>query len=284
MKKILIAIMMLVTPAITYAASFDCKKATTAVELTICDDPTISSLDEQINALYKQAKKTTRSVEALTLAQRNWIKERNKATSVEELEAIHVKRRDQLLVIANPSATVAEEQAMKRTPVAMQRAGAELDEYELARLERMAVEDGKITAEQATTASGQEASFKPASRAEREQMSDSDFKAYKRAEALDIMARIKDHDTFMHEGVEVSTIQYGIPGYEVPQWCGNIMHDKAQPIFQQIIRESGAQKEIMADYKKWKVVMINVGLVASTPNLINLGITPDAYCQTLLQN
>lgn len=41
-------------PAISHAASFDCKKAVTLVETTICADPQLSKADEELAAVYRE--------------------------------------------------------------------------------------------------------------------------------------------------------------------------------------------------------------------------------------
>ena len=48
------AVLLAVAPAI-HAASFDCSKARTKIEKTICSDPKLSAADEQMAALYKAA-------------------------------------------------------------------------------------------------------------------------------------------------------------------------------------------------------------------------------------
>ncbi len=61
------------------AASFDCKKAGTAVEKLICSDAHLSSADEDIAALYKElrGKLSTSAKDALKAEQRAWLKTRN---------------------------------------------------------------------------------------------------------------------------------------------------------------------------------------------------------------
>ena len=39
-----------------YSASFDCAKASSPFEKTICSNPNLSSLDEQLANVYKQSK------------------------------------------------------------------------------------------------------------------------------------------------------------------------------------------------------------------------------------
>jgi uncharacterized protein len=62
---------------IAIAASFDCSKAATAVEKTICSNSSISSLDEDLANLYKPVASTERD------NQRAWIKERNQCNANE---------------------------------------------------------------------------------------------------------------------------------------------------------------------------------------------------------
>lgn len=143
MKKIILSVFTLLFSTVGVAASFDCSHVPTAVEATICADPSLSKMDEEIAALYKAAKKSTTDVNALVASQREWIKERNRATSVEGLEVSHIARIAQL------------KQLVKDTPVPMTRGqparqvSPELEDYELARLERMAIEDGKINMDEA---------------------------------------------------------------------------------------------------------------------------------------
>lgn len=143
MKKIILSVFTLLFSTTGFAASFDCNHVPTAVEATICADPSLSKMDEEIAELYKAAKKSTNNVNALVASQREWIKERNSATSVEGLEVSHIARIAQL------------KQLVKDAPLPMTRVqparqeSPELEDYELARLERMAIEDGKINMDEA---------------------------------------------------------------------------------------------------------------------------------------
>lgn len=71
MKKI-IAILSLTIPVTAFAASFDCNKASTAVEKAICSDSELSSLDENLSVLYK---KTLTVHPDLKASQVEWIKQ-----------------------------------------------------------------------------------------------------------------------------------------------------------------------------------------------------------------
>ncbi len=60
------------------AASFDCSKAASAVEKTICAEPSLSALDDKLAALYKDmleivAKKTVTDKAVMVNLQREWI-------------------------------------------------------------------------------------------------------------------------------------------------------------------------------------------------------------------
>lgn len=59
------------------AASFDCIKATTETEITICADPYLSALDELIASAYFEAKRSESDKQALIESQRAWILERD---------------------------------------------------------------------------------------------------------------------------------------------------------------------------------------------------------------
>ena len=45
-------VILLVTPIISIAASFDCSKAASETEITICNDPGLSKLDAVLGDLY----------------------------------------------------------------------------------------------------------------------------------------------------------------------------------------------------------------------------------------
>lgn len=58
-----------------HAASFDCRKATTAVERTICSNEALSRLDSQLKADFDTALARATDPAALRAAQRNWLTE-----------------------------------------------------------------------------------------------------------------------------------------------------------------------------------------------------------------
>lgn len=64
----------LTCPIYGHSASFDCSKASSPFEKTICSNPNLSSLDEQLASAYKTAKDNSSSPDQLKTDQVNWIK------------------------------------------------------------------------------------------------------------------------------------------------------------------------------------------------------------------
>lgn len=60
-----------------HAASFDCAKASTAVEGSICANTTLSELDDQLSDAYKKARAVSSDLASLQKEQLAWIKNRN---------------------------------------------------------------------------------------------------------------------------------------------------------------------------------------------------------------
>ena len=65
---------LLFSPLYSYGASFDCSKASTSVEKTICADPQLSDLDELLMASYKKALSNTSGAAPLKMEQKDWLK------------------------------------------------------------------------------------------------------------------------------------------------------------------------------------------------------------------
>lgn len=61
-------------PTFGTAASFNCAKASTANEIAICSDDELSTLDETLAAVYKQARSSVSDAQRLKGEQVNWIK------------------------------------------------------------------------------------------------------------------------------------------------------------------------------------------------------------------
>jgi uncharacterized protein YecT (DUF1311 family) len=60
----------------TWTASFDCSKAQTEVEKTICGDPQLSKLDEKLGKVYRSTMGTAADKKALRIEQQGWLAER----------------------------------------------------------------------------------------------------------------------------------------------------------------------------------------------------------------
>jgi uncharacterized protein/uncharacterized MnhB-related membrane protein len=72
MKKIVLFVCFLF-PIAAFAASFDCTKATTPTEKTVCTNPELSSLDEQLAKSYRNVLAVTADQSQLRQAQRTWL-------------------------------------------------------------------------------------------------------------------------------------------------------------------------------------------------------------------
>jgi uncharacterized protein len=74
------------------AASFDCTKADTAVEETICDDPALSKADERLAEAYASALAVTLAPGALQVEQSQWLGRRNKLIGAGPLQLAYRAR------------------------------------------------------------------------------------------------------------------------------------------------------------------------------------------------
>jgi uncharacterized protein len=62
----------------SYAASFDCGKASTPVEKAICSDEQLSNLDSELGRAYKAAFQNSATPADLKTEQKNWVAQRNR--------------------------------------------------------------------------------------------------------------------------------------------------------------------------------------------------------------
>ncbi len=76
------------------AASFDCDKARSFIEQTICSTSELSTLDEQLSVVYKKVNSSKpENLDSLKKSQLLWLKnERNKAKSAQEIKDSYVQR------------------------------------------------------------------------------------------------------------------------------------------------------------------------------------------------
>lgn len=67
---------MLALSSASYAASFDCKKAKTKIEQTVCKNPKLSKLDEELSKLYQPLVEHAASAKHVRRTQQFWLKMR----------------------------------------------------------------------------------------------------------------------------------------------------------------------------------------------------------------
>ena len=103
-----------------YAASFDCTKAKSWTEKTICDTRQLSNLDDLLGSSFKKALATSSSKTTLKNAQHDWlINERNRCTDVECLKTAYTSR----IAVLNEMVASAEAPAPAPAPSTSEKAG-----------------------------------------------------------------------------------------------------------------------------------------------------------------
>jgi uncharacterized protein YecT (DUF1311 family) len=109
MRKTLITAFLVASgfTAFAHAASFDCAKASTAVEKLICADEKLSVLDDQLTTAYKTASETATDKSALKAQQKDWLKKkRNSCKDAECITKVYQTRIEELAKpIAPPKTT-----------------------------------------------------------------------------------------------------------------------------------------------------------------------------------
>lgn len=98
-----------------HAASFDCTKATTAVEKLICTDAELSKFDEELNAAYKAALQDKTQADTIKQAQKKWLKERNTCADLACVESAYKTRLQELLSL--PAQTISKQKPKPRFTV-----------------------------------------------------------------------------------------------------------------------------------------------------------------------
>jgi uncharacterized protein len=79
-----------------HGASFDCSRATSAIERQICVDPNLSRLDTELAAAFKEATTSASDRGALGFDQRQWLRERNRCRDAGCLNAAYRHRIEDL--------------------------------------------------------------------------------------------------------------------------------------------------------------------------------------------
>ena len=75
MKKIMLIAGAFLFPLTACSASFDCNKAASPTEKLICNNETVSKLDEQLASAYKQALESATDKDAVKKARVEWLKQ-----------------------------------------------------------------------------------------------------------------------------------------------------------------------------------------------------------------
>lgn len=100
-KKILLLIAFLSLPSLSnyiFAASFNCEAKLSSVETEICNNPSLSALDENMALTYRAIYQSSNNKKLLRNDQRSWIKNiRNKCSDLPCLEEAHKDRIKYLL-------------------------------------------------------------------------------------------------------------------------------------------------------------------------------------------
>lgn len=103
MFRLLIGLALLGASLFAHAASFDCAKAQSKVERWICRVPELSSLDEDVAAMYEAALQVGASADATRLAQTAWLKERDRCADSDCVKRSYDGRKHALSqVVENP--------------------------------------------------------------------------------------------------------------------------------------------------------------------------------------
>lgn len=99
MKRLIYCLSFVIAPTLSQAASFDCNKASSSVEKTICGDPKLNRLDDALGENYKYISASNIGDGArkdLKATQRVWIIERNKCLDTNCLVTSYKKRLNEI--------------------------------------------------------------------------------------------------------------------------------------------------------------------------------------------
>lgn len=138
------------------AASFDCKKAGSAVEHLICDAPELSSFDSQLEEAYLGALDRSNAPESVKAQQRTWLKQRNACADTECLAKTYRERIDALSLTSDQPEVCGGSTTPEIDACAAEgsrRADRELDRYVAAARKRL-IEEGQESPEAKTALAG----------------------------------------------------------------------------------------------------------------------------------
>lgn len=95
------------------AASFDCSKASNPYEKAVCANPTLSSLDDQLAVIYKNARAKSADPEALKKTQIDWIKATRQCAS--DTSCIEKAYKDRMIALGGSAQPQQPVQAVAQT-------------------------------------------------------------------------------------------------------------------------------------------------------------------------
>lgn len=108
----LMSLVLLLFAVNSYAASFDCAKASTLIEQSICADAELAKLDDRLVLAYKQALAVQPNGGELKLQQRTWLKNvRNQCRDIACIKKVYVDRITVLKISAENPASIVSPQA-----------------------------------------------------------------------------------------------------------------------------------------------------------------------------
>jgi uncharacterized protein len=85
------------------AATFDCNKASTFVEKAICSDSRLTSMDDQLGHLYKDALAASSNSAALKAEQRAWLSSRDQCKDSDCIMKAYADRISTLTAMSSPA-------------------------------------------------------------------------------------------------------------------------------------------------------------------------------------
>lgn len=103
MYKFIILLVVAYTSQFSFAASFDCAKASSPMEILVCSDENLSKMDENLAIVYEQALSLSDSKDIIVQWQREWIRTVSDYISVEMLTRAYEERIRLLDRVAPPS-------------------------------------------------------------------------------------------------------------------------------------------------------------------------------------
>ena len=91
--SVLMICVLLYFPSLSWSASFNCSEAKGFIEKTICSDPALSQLDEELSNAYRNALDSANHPKSVITMQKTWIaKIRSTCTTTQCLENVYKKQ------------------------------------------------------------------------------------------------------------------------------------------------------------------------------------------------